>query len=74
MQTRGISRELYYLDDYLLRQAKSVLITFAGVHQLVTTYKTEGPTTSLTFLGIQLDSVTMQLSLAEDKLTRLVLS
>ena len=82
MQTRGVSRQLHYLDDYLFlgalssQECANYLHTALQVcHQLgvpVATHKTEAPTTRLTFLGIQLDSVTMQLSLAEDKLTRLL--
>jgi hypothetical protein len=37
----------------------------------VAAHKTEGPSTCLTFLGIQIDSVAMQLSLPPDKLSRI---
>ena len=36
----------------------------------VAAHKTEGPSTCLTFIGIQIDSVAMQLSLPPDKLSQ----
>ena len=81
MHKHGVSRQLHYLDDYLFlgaptsqECAHNLQTALQVCHQLgvpVAAQKTEGPTTCLTFLGIQLDSVSMQLSLAQDKLTRI---
>ena len=73
--------QLYYLDDFLFagppqsnacaEALRLALKTFQKLGVPVASHKTEGPTTRLTFLGIQLDIVEMSLSLASDKLTRL---
>ena len=78
MQCNGINRQLHYLDDFLFlgspsgQECAASLQTALQVCQRlgvpVAAHKTEGPSTCLTFLGIQIDSVAMQLSLAPDKL------
>ena len=65
---------MHYLDDFLFVGAPSLQTALRVCQELgvpVAAHKTEGPSTCLTFLGIQIDSVAMQLSLAPDKLTRI---
>ena len=81
MQDHGISRQLHYLDDFLFlgppasdncaMYLQSALRVCSQLGVPVATHKTEGPCTRLTFLGIQIDTETMQLSLAQDKLSRM---
>ena len=47
--------------------------TFQDLGVLVATNKTEGPSTCVTFLGIEVDTCTFQLDLPDDKLHRLQL-
>jgi hypothetical protein len=78
MQVNGIAQQLHYLDDFLFlgppKDAACAMALHQALHvcnQLgvpVATHKTEGPTTQLTFLGIQINTDTMTLSLAQDKL------
>ena len=81
MAARGIKWQLHYLDDFLfLGPPRSATCSWA-LQQALTTckllgvpvagHKIEGPATSLTFLGIQINSVDMTLSLAEEKLARI---
>ena len=80
--SRGISGQLHYLDDFLflgppdspacatfLRQA---IETCKELGVPVAHHKSEGPATCLTFLGIQIDTVSMQLSLPRSKLSRII--
>ena len=79
LHSRGVSRQLHFLDDFSLlvipasHECALNLQTALDVCQqlgvLVAMHKCEGPSTKLTFLGIQIDSEAMQLSLAEDKLS-----
>ena len=81
LRSNGIGQQLHYLDDFLFLGAASThecassLQTALQVCQRlgvpVAAHKTEGPSTRLTFLGIQIDSVAMQLSLPPDKLSRI---
>lgn len=81
MQTEGIQHLLHYLDDFLFlglpgsRQARAVLEKALEVCKSlgvpVAPNKTEGPSTTLTFLGITIDTVTGELRLPEEKLVRL---
>ena len=81
MHSNGICQQLHYLDDFLFLGAASThecaasLQTALQVCQRlgvpVAAHKTEGPSTCLTFLGIQIDSVAMQLSLPPDKLSQI---
>ena len=76
----GIKAVVHYVDDFLfvvkelpqakeqLRRALDLCIRL-GVP--IAADKTEGPTTCLTFLGIQLDSVKMEASLSAERLQRL---
>ena len=78
LREKGVKRSLHYLDDFALvehnyEQAKDAkgkmceLFQFLGLPS-----KLKGPSTSLTFLGIQVDTLQMQLHLSADKLERLL--
>ena len=70
---RGVERALHYLDDYLVsgpatqpdcqRDLNTVLSLCGELGFPVAPEKTEGPTTTLTFLGIEIDSVQQELRL-----------
>lgn len=71
---------IHYVDDFLfveqsLRSAQSHLDLALGlavrIGLPIAHDKTEGPTTKLTFLGIELDSVTMTARLSADRLIEL---
>ena len=80
-QQHGISQPLHYLDDFLLigpphspacQQNLNTFIqlcTNLGVP--LASEKIEGPSTSLTFLGITLDTANMEIRLPQDKLLRI---
>ena len=78
---RGVHHLLHYLDNFLLfgqlgtLEAGQAVATaqaiFAEAGILVAEHKTEGPATSVTFLGILVDTVQFQLRLPADKLARL---
>ena len=72
---------IHYLDDFLLisptqpacLHAKNTIVTlFTNLGIPLSWNKIEGPSTSLTFLGIQLDTLRWQLRLPEDKLSNLL--
>ena len=77
----GVHFVLHYLDDFLIfgppgtgaaGQAKEIaMTTFGRLGAPIAPHKTEGPSTSLTFLGIQINTVTFQLSLPYSKILRL---
>ena len=81
---RGISSSLHYLDDLLTMgppnsdrcaanlQLISVTCNYLGLPPK--SQKVEGPTTSLTFLGIILDTTHMELRLTQDKIQHLKMS
>ena len=81
LHQRGVVTALHYLDDFLLLGppgqpscADSLAHTLALCNELgfpVAPEKTEGPTTVLTFLGIEVDTVQGQVRLPQDKLCRL---
>ena len=78
---RGVHHLLHYLDDFLLfgqpgtLEASQAVATarevFAEAGILVAEHKTDDPATSVTFLGILVDTVLFQLRLPADKLARL---
>ena len=78
---RCVHRLLHYPDNFLLfgqpgtLEAGQAVATaraiFAEAGILVAEHKTEGPATSVTFLGILVDTVQFQLRLPADKLARL---
>ena len=71
----------HYVDDFITvgapgsdecaRNASTMHQTCAVAGAPVEERKSEGPATRLTFLGIEIDSVAMQLRLPEDKLAKL---
>ena len=78
---RGVRFALHYLDDFLLlgppnsdicKQALATTLALCDEVGLpVAPEKTEGPAPSLTFLGIEIHTLTNQLRLPQDKLDRL---
>ena len=81
LKQEGIEVVLHYLDDYLLvgapnspecERALSILLRVFGELGLpVATNKSEGPTTRLTFLGFELDSVQLEFCLPAGKVAAL---
>ena len=78
LRKQGVTYVLHYLDDYLTvgrprsdecRQNLSTIQTICK--QLGVPLKVEGPTTSLIFLGILIDTSKMELRLPEGKLVEL---
>ena len=80
LHSNGIRCGLHYLDDFLLlgpadtQDCHNALATTLSVCEQVclpvAPEKTEGPVTTLSFLGIELDTVSLQLRLPQDKQTR----
>ena len=81
MFNQGVRSAIHYLDDYLLlgspdtlECAEALQLTLSICNQLgvpVSKSKIEGPATTLTFLGIVLDTIKREIRLPEDKLVRL---
>ena len=81
MCKHGVDAAIHYLDDYLMvgdphsrECAQALQYTLALCEQLgvpVSKAKVEGPSTVLTFLGILLDTIKLELRLPQEKLTRL---
>ena len=81
LQQRGVHRALHYLDDFLVlgppdepECGVALRTTLSLCKELgfpVAPEKTEGPVTSLVFLGIVIDTVRGQLRLPQEKLVRL---
>ena len=77
----GVRYILHYLDDFLIMgapisseatiAASKAMEFFSATGIPVADHKTEGPATSLTFLGVLIDTDRFQLRLPEDKLLRL---
>ena len=77
----GISLVIHYLDDFLIfeppendsatRTRAMVESIFSYVGAPLAHHKSEGPATTLSFLGIQIDTIHFQLSLPADKVQRL---
>ena len=69
----GVQHLLHYLDDFLTagpadspvcsHYHNAMLSLCQNINAPVKTYKIEGPSTSVTFLGIHLDTVTMEASI-----------
>ena len=82
LHDRGVGAALHYLDDFLVLGPPASTVceealscTLALCAELgfpVATEKTEGPATTITFLGIELDSMAGQVRFPEHKLTRLL--
>ncbi len=71
---------LHYLDDFLVISPseggceEALAKALQGCQELgvpIATHKTEGPSTTMTFLGIELDTVAMTLRLPREKVCRL---
>ena len=73
--------QLHYLDDFLLLGPPDTAECIIAMQRTLTAckelgvpiaaHKTEGPSCQLTFLGIQIDTIRMELSLPPDKLARI---
>lgn len=80
-QHMGVPIVIHYIDDFLFVIQSDLDLAHDLLDQCLklcihlgvpmASRKTEGPTTKLTFLGIQLDTVEMQASLPQDKLIEL---
>ena len=78
---QGVSHLMHYLDDYITwgragslecEHYKACLInTCDHLGVLVAQEKCQGPATTITYLGIEIDSLAMELRLPEDKLRRI---
>ena len=77
---QGCQPTLHYLDDYILvaessaeaeRQKQTLVSTWERLGVPLEPSKLEGPSTCLMFLGVEVDTVAMQLRLPEAKLSRL---
>ena len=84
LRQRGVRAIIHYIDDFLLlgspgspdspecqRALTTILDTCQELGIPVAPEKTEGPTTKLIFLGIQLDSVAMCTALLAEKVQHL---
>ena len=81
LHDRGVHSALHYLDDFLVMGppgqnscAEALTTTLALCEELgfpVAPEKTEGPATTLTFLGIEIDTKKLQLRLPQVKLSQL---
>ena len=84
MARSGVSHGLHYLDDFLFlgnpgsdECARNLAIALSSCSSLglpVAPHKVEGPSSTLVFLGIEIDTVSGILRLPADKLQRLRLS
>ena len=73
----SIQHLLHYLDDFFTagpadspvctRNLTAMLTLCDKINALIKMSKVEGPTTSLTFLGIQLNTITMEASISSEK-------
>ena len=77
LQSKGISNSLHYLDDFILvarqedeatLQKKKLVSLFEELGVPLELSKLEVPSQCLTFLGIEVDTVALQLRLPEEKL------
>ena len=82
LQTQGITPVLHYLDDFLLMGPPQSSICYKNLEVVkdvcaqlgipLALEKVEGPSESLPFLGITLDTQSMEARLPADKLKRIV--
>ena len=78
---RGVSACLHYLDDFLTMGPPTSTICQSNLDILIKTCKElgiplameklEGPSTTLTFLGVEIDTAKMEIRLPDDKLQRI---
>ena len=81
MLQNGVERALHYLDDFLFvghpesdqctKSLQAALAVCSCLGVPVAPEKTEGPSSVITFLGIEIDTLAGQLRLPRDKLFRL---
>lgn len=81
LQQQGIEYVRHYLDDYIIlgppdsldcERSLSILLDSASMLGIpIASHKTAGPATTLTFLGIEIDTIASELRLPEDKRQRL---
>ena len=80
LHKKGIKKSLHYLDDFILvvancqmalRQKDILLATFEELKVPIEQSKLEGPSTCLSFLGIEIDTKSLQLRLPSSKLSNL---
>ena len=81
LHSKGVIHQLHYLDDFLLLGPPddpacrlALQCTLHVCQELgvpIAMHKTEGPSCQLTFLGIHIDTIKMELSLPPDKVTRI---
>ena len=74
----GIKFQLHYLDDFLFLEAPGTAQSLATAMRMfqvlgipIATHKTEGPATTLVFLGILIDTHRFELRLPAEKLSHL---
>ena len=80
MQARGVSFVAHYIDDFITlgspsadecaRNVQTMLQVCREAGVPIEESKSEGPASALTFLGIEIDSVAMEIRLPADKLTQ----
>ena len=80
-QQQGLSNVLHYLDDYILIGQPHSPVCHEGLHTLlreasflaipIAEQKTEGPSTNITYLAIEIDTIRGELRLPITKLQRL---
>ena len=80
VRQQGVHFIYHYLDDYIILGAPGTMECHLSMHKLVecckhlgvplAREKSEGPTSCLTFLGIEVDTEQMQLRLPAEKLQR----
>ena len=77
----GISNIVHYIDDFFTlvnglaaakHALKNILAVFAELGLPVSLSKLEGPATTMVFLGIQFDTVTMTIRLDEERMANLL--
>ena len=81
VRQEGVEGVIHYLDDFLIvgppqstkckHDVDKLLEIFEDIGLPVAPKKLEGPSTSLTFLGIEIDTVSLEIRLPADKLHRL---
>ena len=74
MYHNGVTSSIHYLDNFLFvgpSESDECTQNLATCNKPVASRKLAGPTTVLTFLGIEIDTVAGQLWLSTEKLTRL---
>lgn len=82
LHSKGAKLSLHYLDDFLLLGPPDSPVCAEALHIFqalceelgvpIAEEKTEGPSTTLTFLGIEIDTASLQLRLPQDKLHKLM--